>query len=50
MTETKLLKKPVPVRKGRVSEPVRLLGVRVIVSPVSKSAQFGLTAHQDQWS
>ena len=39
-TETNVLNKPVPVRKGRVSVPVRLLGVWVIVSPVSKSVSF----------
>ena len=37
MTETNALSKPVPVRKGRVSKPARLLGVWAVVSPVSKS-------------
>ena len=40
MTETNALNKPVPVRTGRVTVPVRLLGEWASVSPVSKSATY----------
>ena len=49
MTETNVLSKPIPVHKGRVSEPVRLLGVRVVVSSISKSITFTVERGADMF-